>query len=218
VPLCTGISIAGAGTPLLTSVSTKRVLLLLIATTIAAAGPLEFGRAELNAALAARKIEPALLRVVTEMSADPAESYRIDGPRIFGGDLRGLMYGLLEAAEQIRAAGKLSPTKASPACPLRGVRISYHQDQPKEFWTSYIQMLARNRFNRLNVVFPQVPNLERVDDLSQTANDHGIDFVLTFQGEGKTSLTSSPGAKTSAPSVYNRIPNKPSNPSAEPAI
>ena len=151
---------------------------------MAAAGPLEFGRAELNAALAARKMEPALLRVVTEMSADPGESYRIDGPRIFGGDLRGLMYGLLEAAEQIRATGKLSPAKAVPACALRGVRVFY-QNQPKEFWTSYIQMLARNRFNRLNVVFPKAPSVERIGELSQTANDHGMDFVLTLQGETK---------------------------------
>ena len=164
--------------------STKRVLLLLIAATIANAGPLEFGRAELNTALAARKMEPALLRVITEMSADPADSYRIEGSRIFGGDLRGLMYGLLEAAEQIRANGKLSPTKAVPACQLRGVRISY-ENQPKEFWTSYIQMLARNRHNRLNLVIPRAPNLEQIYDLSQTANDHGIDLVLTFQGEAK---------------------------------
>lgn len=189
MPSCTGISIAGAGSPL----STKRrkggawlqiALLLLLTTTLATAGPLEFGRAELNAALAARKIEPALVHVITEMSADPAGSYRIEGSRIFGGDLRGLMYGLLEAAEQIRATGKLVPTKAIPACQLRGVRISY-QNQPKEFWTNYIQMLARNRFNRLNVVFPQDPNLERVDELSQTATDHGMDFVLTFEGEAK---------------------------------
>ncbi len=163
----------------------KGVLLLLIIAAAAAAGPLEFGRAELNAALAARKMEPALLRVITEMSVDsPSESYRIDGPRIFGGDLRGLMYGLLDAAEQIRASGKLSPAKVLPVCQLRGVRIGY-QNQPKEFWTSYIQMLAGNRFNRLNVVVAQVPDLERIDEMSQIANDHGIDFVLTFLAEAR---------------------------------
>ncbi len=163
----------------------RGLLVLLFIARGATAGPLEFGRAELNAALAARKMEPALLRVVTEMSVDHAsESYRIDGPRIFGGDLRGLMYGLLDAAEQIRATGKLSTVKANPLCQLRGVRINY-QNQPLEFWTSYIPMLARNRFNRLNVVFTDVPSLERIDQMSQIANDHGLDFVLSFQAEVK---------------------------------
>ncbi|MEO8130102.1 MAG: hypothetical protein ABI822_23565, partial [Bryobacteraceae bacterium] len=165
--------------------STRPLLLLL--ASLAHAGPLEFGRAELNAALAERKMEPALLRVITEMSSDPADSYRIEGSRIFGGDLRGLMYGLLEAAEQIRATGKLTPAKALPACAIRGVRITY-RDQPKEFWTSYIQMLARHRFNRVDVVCPRDPNVERIHDISQAAADHGLDFVLTLEGGDLTAI------------------------------
>ena len=166
--------------------SSTKPLFLLIAS-LAQAGPLEFGRAELNAALAERKMEPALLRVITEMSSDPTDSYRIEGSRIFGGDLRGLMYGLLEAAEQIRATGKLTPSKALPTCAMRAVRLTY-RNQPKEFWTSYIQMLARNRFNRLDVVFPRDPNVERVYEISQAAADHGIEFVLTLEGGDLTAI------------------------------
>ncbi len=167
--------------------STK--LLLLLVTSLAQAGPLEFGRAELNAALAERKMEPALLRVITEMTADPADSYRIEGSRIFGGDLRGLMYGLLEAAEQIRATGKLTPAKGQPACAIRAVRIAY-RDQSKEFWTSYIEMLARHRFNRVDVIFPRDPNVERVYEISQAAADHGLDFVVTLEGGDLTAILS----------------------------
>jgi hypothetical protein len=151
---------------------------------LAAAGPLEFGKSELNAALAARGMEPALLRLITEINGDPTESYRIDGKRIFGGDIRGLMYGLLEAAEQIRTAGRLSTAKGSPAVPIRGIRIAF-QNHPKGYWQDYIRMLARNRFNRLNMVFAQTPSVDQIDEISQTAADHAMDFTLSLPGDSK---------------------------------
>jgi len=85
-------------------------LCLLIATASArAAGPVDFGKAELDAALAERKIK---LRVDTELSLNPPETfsitlYKTGMIRVTGGDLRGLMYGLIEASEQIRADGHL---------------------------------------------------------------------------------------------------------------
>ncbi len=164
------------------------VIAALCTAAVAAAGPLDFGKSELNAALAARGLEPALLRLVTEINGDPSESYRIDGPRIFGGDIRGLMYGLLEAAGQIRATGKLAAAKGQPACAIRGVRVAY-EGQSKDYWAAYITTLARNRFNRLNLVFPQTPDPDLLNAISQSAADHAIDFTLSLRNEPKNLAT-----------------------------
>ena len=74
--------------------------LFLVAVSAHAAGPVDFGKAEFDAALAERKLK---LRVDTELSLDPPETFRITlyktgVARVTGGDLRGLMYGLIEAA------------------------------------------------------------------------------------------------------------------------
>ncbi|HUS06259.1 MAG TPA: hypothetical protein VMZ52_08190 [Bryobacteraceae bacterium] len=122
------------------------------------AGPIEFGQAEVAAALAARGLSSSQIHLITEVSTDDPECYRIEGSRVFGGDLRGILYGLLEAAEQIRSSGRLSPAEGCPATPIRGIRIFVNSDEvekerTKDYWLAYIQMLARNRFNRLNLVF-----------------------------------------------------------------
>src|SRR5262245_34631004 len=93
---------------------------------LANAGPVEFGMSELNAALAARNLK---WPNKAELNLDPHENFRIEpysygGAYISGGDLRGLMYGLLEAADQIRANGRLTKIHGAPATPLRGVRIA----------------------------------------------------------------------------------------------
>ena len=75
---------------------------LFLLAAAAAAGPVDFGMAEVNRAEAARGIAQGSIHFRTEISQDPPESYRIDPGRISGGDLRGLMYGLLEAAGQIQ--------------------------------------------------------------------------------------------------------------------
>lgn len=125
-----------------------------------AAGPLEFGLAELERAVSERRLNPRLFRIRTEISTGDPETYRISGTLVTGGDLRGLMYGLLEAAEQIRARGYLVATAGKPATPIRGIRRFLHnrdleQDwyYSRDYWTAYLRMLARNRFNRLNLVF-----------------------------------------------------------------
>ncbi len=125
------------------------------------AGPEEFGRAEIDRALAARGLKPGQVRFVTDVSAeDRPESYRILPGSISGGDLRGLMYGMFEAADQIRQYGRLIQARGEPATPIRGIRYFVHNaDLEKswyfshEYWTAFFQMLARNRFNRFNLVF-----------------------------------------------------------------
>src|SRR5947209_20441248 len=141
------------------------MLHLLIALLFArplAAGPLEFGKAELDRALAARGLTIAYKSGVSQIAA---ESFEIEPFRITGGDLRGLMYGLLEAADQIRARGRLSLTKGSPTTPIRGIRYFIHNHDLEErwyysheYWDEYLAMLARQRFNRFNLVFAHQTN------------------------------------------------------------
>ena len=156
----------------------------LLSAAVTLANPVDFGRAELNAALAARNIDPAKLRITAEVATDRPESFRIERNHIFGGDLRGLMYGLLEAADQIRATGKLANTRGQAGMPIRGVRIVVENAAAwgiDDYWAALTRMLARNRFNRLHVLFGEDPsrlNAAKLRFVSQLAADHGIEFTL----------------------------------------
>jgi hypothetical protein len=134
-----------------------RLLLIFPLAGPLAAGPVEFAKAELDNALAARGMKLAYKTGVSQIAP---ESFEIEPFRITGGDLRGLMYGLLEAASQIRATGRLVLTKGAPATPIRGIRYFIHNHDLEErwyysheYWDEYFTMLARNRFNRFNLVF-----------------------------------------------------------------
>lgn len=162
---------------------------LLLATVLASAGPVEYGLAELNAAMAARNLKG---KNKAELSLDPPESFRIEpyargGAYITGGDLRGLMYGLLEAADQIRATGRFAKAHGQPAAALRGVHIELDADlerAPEDFWRSYFQMLARNRFNRAHIVFQHLTRPYRSACIvSRAAADYAVDFTLGVEGE-----------------------------------
>src|SRR3954466_9676312 len=91
-------------------------MLLLLGATSAFASPFTFAKAEFDAALAARGLQ---LRIKAELDDLPACSFKIEAARIRGGDARGLMYGLLEAADQIRSSGKLKPVTSVPAATMR---------------------------------------------------------------------------------------------------
>jgi hypothetical protein len=164
------------------------ITLLLAAVSVRAAGPVDFGNAELDAALAERKLK---LHVDTELNLDRPETftitlYKTGATRITGGDLRGLMYGLVEASEQIRATGKLKTTSGKPATAVRGVRMtlrSYDLAQPwftsNADWRAYFQTLARSRLNRISLMMSLAEaDIERLRILSETATEYGVDFVL----------------------------------------
>src|SRR5574341_138429 len=105
-----------------------RLALLLGAAAPGFAGPVEFGKAEVARAIAERGLRPNQVRFQVEINADGPESYRIQPGRISGGDARGLMYGLLEAAEQIRERGRLIAARGAPATPIRGIRWFLHNE------------------------------------------------------------------------------------------
>jgi hypothetical protein len=157
-------------------------------STLAAAGPVEFAQAELDSAMAGRNLK---WKNQVDLNLDAPDTFRIEpyaigGAHITGGDLRGLMYGLLEAAEQIRATGHFTKTSGNPAASLRGVRIVLYAElerAPEAFWNSYFRMLARNRFNRVHMVFQRIETPYRLPKfLSHSAAEYGIDFTLSVEG------------------------------------
>jgi hypothetical protein len=175
---------------------------LTAASCVYAAGPADFGMAELNAAIAARnfKYKP---KIVAELNLDPPETFRIDpyssgGGRVSGGDLRGLMYGLLEAAAQMRTLGHLKLTHASPFLSPRGVKANADPSVSwfgsEDFWRAYFAVLARDRFDRLQLVFDRLPDRDAFPALrtiSQLAMQYGVDIALglrSFSPESRSAL------------------------------
>ncbi len=175
-------------------------------SVMAWAGPVEFGQQELQRAVAARKLPAARFRVQVEVSTDAPESFRIQSSRISGGDIRGLMYGLIEAAEQIRDRGRLLSARAAAATDIRGVRIVLSVEDLKagwyvsrRQWQDFFAMLARCRFDRVNLVYPDVQaaagSMDMLRFISQTAADYAVDLTLGLQT----------GAQPSGPSPLSRI-------------
>jgi hypothetical protein len=160
--------------------------------------------AELNAAIAGRDlaVKP---KIVAELNTDPPETYRIDpyagGGHITGGDLRGLMYGLLEAAEQIRTDGKLKASRGAPALALRGVRIGAESlaqwFDSGEFAQRYFAEMARDRFNRLEVTFElsqsdhRLEAFQAVRQVAQTAGEYGVDIAIGFSAADASAIEDS---------------------------
>lgn len=167
------------------------LLLLLLAIAGLRAGPVEFGREQLHQAIFDRGLK---LSVETELNLDPPGTFRIlplrAGLRVSGGDLRGLMYGLLEAASQLRETGRVKATTFKPALQQRGVRMAPSDAElssPDYFladrWRTFFRMLAMNRLNWFTLVLPRNRvELDRIRFLSTTANEYGVDFVLGIRG------------------------------------
>jgi hypothetical protein len=153
------------------------------------AGPVDFGMAELDAAIAARnfKYKP---KVMAELDIQAPEMFRIEpyaagGGHITGGDLRGLMYGLLEAAEQMRSTGRPKQTHGVPALALRGIRVmadpAVSWFSSDEFWQHYLAEMARDRFNRLELLFESAPPasaLPTLRSIAQLAGQFGVDLAI----------------------------------------
>ncbi len=158
----------------------------------AGAGPVEFGSAELDRAIAARGLNPRLFRIKTEVATDPSESYRIAPGLITGGDLRGLMYGLLEAAEQVRLAGRLRKATGAPALAVRGIRMQVSEPgaewlQSREYWPALFRNMVLGRFNRFHLALPRLSeSTGTLRFITQTASEYGIDFTLGVWGGADT--------------------------------
>lgn len=171
--------------------TTRCCISLALCAATALAGPVELATAELNAAIDARnfKYKP---KFMAELNLDPPGSFRIDtyaagGAHITGGDLRGLMYGLFEAAQQMRSTGRLKLTKGSPSLTLRGVRIAANPSAAwflsTDFWRGYFLQMAHARFNRLELSFDPAPSQQIQPTLASIAlmgQSYGVDVAVGF--------------------------------------
>ena len=157
----------------------------------ALSGPVEFGRGELDRAIAGRRLNPRQFAIKTQVAVDPAESYRIVPGLITGGDLHGLMYGLLEAADQVRKFGKLQKVEGTPGMAVRGARVTIEEFAGdlqwfygREQWPALFRTLAIARFNQFQIAVPDLAgaavgqNLDALHFISDTAAEYGIDFSL----------------------------------------
>jgi hypothetical protein len=145
------------------SIGLIAALAVLSPATSSLAGPVDFGKEQLRRALASRGQSRGAIAI--ELRPGRPETWSVSTRGVVGGDERGLMYGLLEAADQIGHSGRLSRASGQPATPLRGIRYFIHNQDLEEhwyfsrqFWDEYFAMLARNRFNRFNLVFAHQTN------------------------------------------------------------
>ena len=128
---------------------------------------------DVKAVVQAANVEWAQAKVAVQIAPGKdlkEEGFRLaiagDQVTVTGGDTSGAMYGLLELAEQIRNGGArgdwkkvvatLSATKQEPAVQFRASNPFIHTYphlllDDVEMWKGYIDMLARNRFNVLDL-------------------------------------------------------------------
>ena len=169
--------------------SVATLIAFLFLTVFAAAGfcqqvPIQYDHRLPPAAYAARMLEKALsaapasgnyrIRLIVDSSGRTgSEAYSIlpQGHTILitGGDARGLIYGCLSFAEDIRNGTlirDIGPRNAQPHFPFRAIKFdlpwdtyrhSYALDQhfatcrDTLFWETFLDMMAENRFNVLSL-------------------------------------------------------------------
>ena len=111
---------------------------------------------------------------------------------IFGGDESGLMYGGLEASEQLLLFGAITPCKQQPYIKKRGLKMNIPLDARNpsyddsgdaaqnnikevwswEFWEAYIDKMAINRYNVLSLWNPHpFPSMVKLDKYPEVALD-----------------------------------------------
>ncbi len=130
----------------------------LLLSSILLGRPSDFGKSEFSRAMHERGL--AQFEINTTIRPGQPGAFEVAGRNVIGNDERGLMYGLLEAAEQIRSQGRLHDVKTAPHTAIRGIRRFIHNAElesdwyySRDYWDEYFSMLARDRYNRFNLVF-----------------------------------------------------------------
>ncbi|MBA3976371.1 MAG: hypothetical protein C0504_19355 [Candidatus Solibacter sp.] len=162
------------------------IWLLLAASgqTLAGAGPVDAGRAEVRSAAEARKLSGAAFRHLIEQSmALPLESYQIQGALIRGGSPRALLYALIDAAGSLTRRGVVSASRGEAELAIRGVRRTLRGadfDLPREHWQGWFRALAMARFNRARLILPPAgQDLEQFLRMTaEFADPYAIDVTL----------------------------------------
>ena len=149
-----------------------------------AEGPVDFGLAELHRVIEERGLNPRSFQVAVEYSLVlPADGFQIQGQIIRGGSRRGVMYGLLEAADQLRERKALVHLKATPRFEMRSARLRGSDEvlaRPEREWSELFTELARARFNRLRIEVPELTaeRSVRLARIAPLAEEHAIDLAL----------------------------------------
>ena len=147
-------------------------LLLALGSTPVFATPIEYGLAQLAAAAGAPAAQLPV-RVGNNDAALGPDGFALarNGGRLLvtGGSERGAMYGLLEAAEQVRLGTPLAQIQPKTTRARFGFRtikfnlpyaayrnsptLEQHQDVCRDlkFWEAFLDMMAANRFNTLTL-------------------------------------------------------------------
>jgi hypothetical protein len=155
-----------------------------------AAGPLDFARAELDEAIRERKLNASRFVVRTEYSlVQPDEGFQISSTNLIrAGSVRGLVYGLLEAAQQVRNHGRLPAVTGKANVPLRGVRRTMAEEdwgRPGEWWLDRFAQLARLRINRFHLMLGNEAltegRMSALKTISDAARDRAIDLVIGLE-------------------------------------
>ena len=152
-----------------------------------AAGPVEFGQSELQKVIEERGLSVKSFHVAVEYSLVlPADGFQIQGLIIRGGSRRGVMYGLLEAADQLRERKTLAAVKATPRFAIRAVSLRAGDDvlaRPEREWRDLFAALARARFSRLRLEMRELTAERslRLAKIAPLAEEHAIDLALGLE-------------------------------------
>lgn len=152
-----------------------------------AEGPVEFGQAELEKVIEERGLSAKSFHVAVEYSLVlPADGFQIQGQIIRGGSRRGVMYGLLEAADQLRERKALVTMKATPRFEIRSARLRTSDQalaRPEREWRGLFEALARARFSRLRLEMRELTaeRALRLAQLAHLAEEHAVDLALSLQ-------------------------------------
>lgn len=179
-------------------------------------GPGKFAEAEIRREATATPTEVHIILTVEKSPKKPAQSYRIerdgDQLRVIGADEAGAMYGGLDIAEALRL-GTLATLRNSdhqPHITKRGIKFNIPLDlrtpsysEPsdaaqanipevweREFWTDYLDAMARHRYNVLSLwSLHPFPSMVKVPEFPEVALDDvwrtkaKLDDNFSFKGD-----------------------------------
>lgn len=177
-----------------------RVITFLTLASLGYAGPPDFGKQELRSAIGDRHL---LFSIETELNLNQPETFVITpvgstSIRVSGGDLRGLMYGLIDASEQVRSGGNVVRKTGEPGFRVRSVRIAPSEAEliaqgfySSDRWMKIFEILARNRINRLTFSLPvEHVEYDRLRFLSRLGQDYGVDLNVGLRPPAGSRVTS----------------------------
>ena len=161
--------------------------MLLTPALAPAQSPVDFGLQEVRRVLAERgSSTKAALPEVEYSTALPADGFQIKSGIVAGGSRRGVMYGLLEAADQLLERSAITNLKATPRIQIRGAWLRASDlllERSDREWGRLFEGLAQARFNRLRLDLPSLDaaRVARLTAIARVAEAHAVDLAVGLQ-------------------------------------